>query len=71
MGKRVHNFNPGPAALPLPVLEEIRDEFLDFRGTGMSVIEVSHRSKQFASWVMIFTSSSSREGRAFSSPWFP
>jgi phosphoserine aminotransferase len=47
MGKRVHNFNPGPAALPLPVLEEIRDEFLDFKGTGMSVIEVSHRSKQF------------------------
>ena len=47
MGKRVHNFNPGPAALPLSVLEEIRDEFLDFKGTGMSVIEVSHRSKQF------------------------
>jgi phosphoserine aminotransferase len=47
MGKRVHNFNPGPAALPLSVLEEIREEFLDFKGTGMSVIEVSHRSKQF------------------------
>jgi phosphoserine aminotransferase len=47
MGKRIHNFNPGPAALPLSVLEEIRDEFLDFKGTGMSVIEVSHRSKPF------------------------
>jgi phosphoserine aminotransferase len=47
MGKRIHNFNPGPAALPLSVLEEIREEFLDFKGTGMSVIEVSHRSKQF------------------------
>src|SRR4030042_3952698 len=47
MGKRIVNFNPGPAALPLSVLEEIRDEFLDFKGTGMSVIEVSHRSKPF------------------------
>jgi len=47
MGKRIHNFNPGPAALPLPVLEEIQDEFLDFKGSGMSVTEVSHRSKQF------------------------
>ena len=47
MGKRIHNFNPGPAALPLSVLEEIRDEFLDFKGTGMSVLEVSHRSKPF------------------------
>ncbi len=47
MGKRIHNFNPGPAALPLPVLEEIQEEFLDFKGSGMSVTEVSHRSKQF------------------------
>lgn len=47
MGKRIHNFNPGPAALPLPVLEEIQEEFLDFRGTGMSVTEISHRSQQF------------------------
>jgi phosphoserine aminotransferase len=44
---RIHNFNAGPAALPLPVLEEIRDAFLDFQGTGMSIVEVSHRSKQF------------------------
>jgi len=44
---RVHNFNPGPAALPLPVLEEVRESFLDFRGTGMSIVEVSHRSKEF------------------------
>jgi phosphoserine aminotransferase len=47
MGKRIHNFNAGPAALPLPVLEEIRDEFLDYKGSGMSVIELSHRSKWF------------------------
>jgi len=47
MAKRIINFNPGPAALPLPVLEEIREEFLDFKGSGMSVIEISHRSKPF------------------------
>lgn len=45
--KRVHNFNPGPAALPLSVLEEIQETFLDFAGTGMSIVEVSHRSKAF------------------------
>ncbi|MDY7037574.1 MAG: 3-phosphoserine/phosphohydroxythreonine transaminase [Thermodesulfobacteriota bacterium] len=47
MGKRIHNFNAGPAALPLPVLEEIREELLDHRGSGMSILEVSHRSKWF------------------------
>ena len=44
---RIYNFNPGPAAIPLEVLEEIQGEFLDFKGSGMSVTEVSHRSKQF------------------------
>ena len=38
MGKRVFNFNAGPAALPLPVLEEIQAEFLDYKGTGMSIV---------------------------------
>ena len=47
MGKRICNFNAGPAALPLPVLEEIQEEFLDFKGSGMSILEVSHRSKWF------------------------
>ena len=47
MGKRIHNFNAGPAALPLPVLEEIKEEFLDYNGSGMSITEVSHRSKWF------------------------
>ncbi|MDY6972819.1 MAG: aminotransferase class V-fold PLP-dependent enzyme, partial [Thermodesulfobacteriota bacterium] len=47
MGTRIHNFNAGPAALPLPVLEEIQQELLDFKGSGMSIIEVSHRSKWF------------------------
>jgi phosphoserine aminotransferase len=45
--KRVHNFNAGPAALPLPVLEEIKEDFLNFRGSGMSVTEMSHRSSLF------------------------
>jgi phosphoserine aminotransferase len=49
MAKRIFNFNAGPAALPLPVLEEIQQEMLDFRGTGMSVLEISHRSKPFES----------------------
>ena len=44
---RIYNFNPGPAAIPLEVLEEIQGEFLDFKGSGMSVTEVSHRSKPF------------------------
>ena len=44
---RIYNFNAGPAALPLIVLEEIRDNFLNFNGTGMSITEISHRSNQF------------------------
>lgn len=45
--KRVYNFNPGPAALPLPVLEKVKDELLDYHETGMSFLETSHRSKEF------------------------
>jgi phosphoserine aminotransferase len=44
--KRVHNFNAGPGALPPSVLERIREELLDWRGTGMSVMEMSHRAKE-------------------------
>lgn len=44
---RVFNFAAGPATLPLPVLEQARDEMLDWQGSGMSVMEVSHRSKAF------------------------
>lgn len=47
MKGRIYNFNAGPAALPLPVLEEIQAEFLNFKGSGMSITEVSHRSKWF------------------------
>ena len=82
MGKRVFNFNAGPAALPLPVLEEVQAEFLDYQGTGMSIIEISHRSKPFDKVIneavertkrllnlgTTSTSSSSRAGPACSSP---
>lgn len=45
---RVYNFSAGPAVLPEEVLREAADEMLDYRGTGMSVMEMSHRSKAFA-----------------------
>jgi len=44
---RVHNFGAGPAALPLPVLERVQEELLDYAGSGMSVMELSHRSATF------------------------
>ena len=44
---RVFNFSPGPAVLPLEVLEQARDELLDWQHSGMSVMEISHRSKGF------------------------
>ncbi len=47
MTKRIFNFNAGPAALPLPVLEEAQAELLDYKGSGMSIMEASHRSKWF------------------------
>ena len=47
MEKRIFNFNPGPATQPLSVLKKIQREFLDYENTGMSIIEISHRSKDF------------------------
>ena len=44
---RIFNFSAGPAALPLPVLEQARDEMVDYRGAGLSVMEMSHRSKEY------------------------
>src|SRR5947208_2558517 len=44
---RAINFNAGPAGLPLPALERARDELIDFRGSGMSIIEHSHRGKEY------------------------
>ncbi|PLX72446.1 MAG: 3-phosphoserine/phosphohydroxythreonine transaminase, partial [Desulfuromonas sp.] len=47
MSGQVYNFGAGPAMLPVPVMEKIRDEFIDFQGMGVSIIEISHRAKQF------------------------
>ena len=44
---RIFNFSAGPAMLPVDVLKEAADEMLDYRGTGMSVMEMSHRSKAY------------------------
>ncbi len=44
---RVYNFAAGPAMMPEPVLEEIQKEVLNYRGCGMSVMEMSHRSPMF------------------------
>ena len=47
MTRRVHNFSAGPAVLPEPVLQQAAAEMLDWRGSGMSVMEMSHRGPQF------------------------
>lgn len=47
MAKRVYNFNPGPATLPLEVLEIVQQELLDYRGSGMSILESSHRAPEY------------------------
>lgn len=44
---RAYNFNAGPAAIPLEVLQRAQEELVDYRGIGMSVMEISHRSKEF------------------------
>ena len=44
---RVYNFSAGPAVLPEEVLKEAADEMLDYKGSGMSVMEMSHRSKTY------------------------
>ena len=47
MYDRTYNFSAGPATMPVEVLEEIRDEMMNYRGSGMCVMEMSHRSKVF------------------------
>jgi len=46
---RVYNFSPGPAVLPEEVLVQAREAMLDWQGSGMSVMEMSHRGKEFMS----------------------
>jgi len=48
MEKRAYNFSPGPAMLPLPALEEAQRDLLALPGVGISILEISHRSKSFA-----------------------
>ncbi|GIP34305.1 3-phosphoserine/phosphohydroxythreonine transaminase [Paenibacillus sp. J2TS4] len=47
MANRAYNFNAGPAALPLEVLKQAQEEIIDYGGIGMSIMEISHRSKQY------------------------
>ncbi|MFQ6008480.1 MAG: aminotransferase class V-fold PLP-dependent enzyme, partial [Candidatus Zixiibacteriota bacterium] len=47
MANRVYNFGAGPATLPLEVLQQAQQEMLDYCGTGMSVMEISHRSAEY------------------------
>jgi phosphoserine aminotransferase len=47
MEKRLYNFSPGPAVLPLPALEEAQRDLLGLPGAGISILEISHRSKKF------------------------
>lgn len=44
---RAYNFNAGPSALPLSALQQAQSELLDFQGTGMSILEMSHRGKEY------------------------
>ena len=48
MTTRRHNFNAGPAALPLSVLEKVQHSIVDFDGHGLSLLEMSHRSPEFS-----------------------
>src|SRR5690349_5739855 len=47
MSERVFNFSPGPAVVPVSVLEKVRDEMVCLPGVGSSILEISHRSKAF------------------------
>jgi len=49
--RRVYNFSPGPSAVPEAVLDRVRDELYDWQGLGMSVMEISHRGKEFEALV--------------------
>ena len=44
---RVYNFSAGPSILPLEVLEQVKEDLLNYKGTGQSVMEMSHRSKEY------------------------
>ena len=76
MKNRVHNFSAGPATLPLEVLESIKEELINYKDIGSSIIEISHRDKTFVeiaekteetlrdllSICLLYTSPSPRDG---------
>ena len=66
---RVYNFSAGPSMLPVPVLQKAQADLLDYHGSGMSVMEMSHRSKWFDETTT--RSVSSRAAQPSSSPWCP
>ena len=47
MTNRIYNFNPGPSTLPVEVLEIIQKELLNYKNTGISILETSHRSPEY------------------------
>ena len=47
MYDRIYNFSAGPSMLPVSVLEQARDDMMNYKGSGMSVMEMSHRSKVY------------------------
>ncbi|GGA38480.1 3-phosphoserine/phosphohydroxythreonine transaminase [Paenibacillus physcomitrellae] len=65
MNKRAYNFNAGPAALPLEVLQRAQAEFVDYKGTGMSIMEMSHRGAVYES---VHHEAQSRLLKLFGSP---
>lgn len=82
---RVFNFGAGPSMMPLPVLEQAQRELLDYKGSGMSMLEISHRNPLFAevndqaqehikscwAWMTAGWSCSWAAAPRCSSPWFP
>ena len=68
---RVHNFGAGPCTLPVDVLEEAAEEMLDFAGTGMSVIELSHRSDAYDAVHREALRLTRSVSGAFIPPWVP
>ena len=60
---RVYNFSSGPAVLPVPVLEQIQRDLVALPGVGMSILEVSHRSKVFEEVIRAGRSRHPRAGR--------
>ena len=68
MNKRVFNFYPGPTALPRTVLNQIERDLFNFRGTGMSVMEISHRAPEIE-FLLADTAERARRASAWAATW--